>query len=519
MGTGKKDTKVLIVDDAENVCRTISNLLHHNGFEALTIQDGNKALEVVSRVLPDVILLDLKMPGISGIDVLKKIKKMYPEITVIIITAYGEIKSAVEAVKFGAYDYINKPFDNNELLITLRRAISDYKQKREINHLRSKLGEITPLPELMGPSSGVEKLYEQVKCVAPTDFTVVLYGETGSGKELVARAIHNHSLRRSGNYVAVDCGSIPETLIESELFGYEKGAFTGAGTTRQGYFERASGGTLFLDEIGNLSKPMQTKLLRALQERRIQRVGGRDFIYNDIRVIVACNERLEDLVKLARFRLDLYHRLNEFFIEIPPLRKRETDIVFLCKCFVDATNVELGKHVQGVSTTAMELLRAYDWPGNVRELKNVIKRAVLLADDLIEPKHIQNFIASCARTNLSHAEHGNEIIPKDAEKKAPRNRRSFPDIGFSKGLSLKKIIKKSVNDIEKRIIIEALIRTGGNKSKAAKMLSVDYKTLYNKVKHHNINIKKDAFLSSKNHVTTNVSCFDPEHYTNEEEER
>lgn len=475
-----KETKVLIVDDMKEMCWTISNFLQQKGITALTTQDGNKATEIISRESPDAVLLDLKMPAISGVDVLKQVKKTNPDVPVIIITAYGEIKSAVEAVKLGAYDYIGKPFDNDEVLITLIRAINDRKQKQEISRLRSQLEKVMPLPEFMGSSLQIEKVFEQVKCVAPTDFTVVLYGETGSGKELVARAIHNNSPRRNGNFVVIDCGSIPDTLIESELFGYEKGAFTGAETTKKGHFELASGGTLFLDEIGNLSNAMQSKLLYALQERRIRRVGGKNFIDIDIRVIVAGNEKLEDLVKTRHFRQDLYHRLNEFLIEIPPLRKRKADIAFLCNRFINITNIELDKQVRGVSPSAMELFHAYDWPGNVRELKNVIKRAVLLADDLIGPEHLPSTVGCSHHTTITKALHKELTATK---------------VGSNKDFTLREIVKRSVNDIERKVIIEALIQTGGNKSKAAKMLSIDYKTMYYKVKEYGITVK-DLFAST-----------------------
>lgn len=488
IGNGK-EIKVFVVDDMKDICWTMSNFLRQNGITAITTQDGNKAVEIVSKESPDAVLLDLKMPAIDGVDVLKQIKKANANIPVIIITAYGAIKSAVEAVKLGAYDYISKPFDNDEVLITLMRAINDYKQKQEISHLRSQLEKITPLPEFMGSSPQIEKVFEQVKCVAPTDFTVVLYGETGSGKELLANAIHNNSPRRNGNFVVIDCGAIPDTLIESELFGYEKGAFTGANTTKKGHFELASGGTLFLDEIGNLSKSMQNKLLHAIQERRIRRVGGKNFIDINIRVIVAGNEKLEDLVKTGRFRQDLYHRLNEFSIEIPPLRKRKADSSFLCRRFINITNIELNKQVRGISQAAMELLHAYDWPGNVRELKNVIKRAVLLADDLIEPEHLPPTIAHSPQSPTIKTPH------KGGEDQPPRTRFSPARSGFNKDLSLREIVKKSVNDIERKVIIEALIQAGGNKSKAAKMLSIDYKTMYYKVKEYGINTK-DLFTGS-----------------------
>ncbi|MEK7776048.1 MAG: sigma-54 dependent transcriptional regulator, partial [Planctomycetota bacterium] len=361
---------VLIIDDDIKLCHVLSIVINKAGYTTYTANDGRAGIEMFHKESPAVVVLDLRMSGMDGIEVLKQIKKISSETPVIIITAYSRVQSAVEAIKLGAYDYLSKPFDNDEIVITVQRAIRERAMQQEIHALKTQLNHAMPLFEQMGHSDAIIKLNELVDRVAPTNFTVVLYGETGSGKEVVARYIHNRSPRGDKPFVVVDCGSIPETLIESELFGYEKGAFTGADRQKAGQFENASGGTLFLDEIGNLPVSMQNKLLRALQERQVRRLGGDKETAVDVRVVVAGNERLESLVKSGRFRMDLYQRLNEFHIEIPPLRKRKDDIVFLSKWFLDATNTELNKHVHGFTKEALDRLLAYNWPGNVRELRN-----------------------------------------------------------------------------------------------------------------------------------------------------
>src|SRR3989337_3849373 len=314
---------ILIIDDEGDMCDTLSHVLNQAGFATYIAHDGNTGLEVFNKESPNVVILDLRMPGMNGMEVLKQIKCSSSETPVIIITAYGEIQSAVEAIKQGAYNYFNKPFDNEEVVVTVEKAIEERAMHQEIRMLKTQLSFAMPLYEQMGNSAEIAKVNESVACVAPTNFTVVICGETGSGKELIARSIHNRSPRCDKPFVVVDCGSIPETLIESELFGFEKGTFTGADQKKIGQFEIASGGTLFLDEIGNLPKPMQGKLLRVLQERRIRRLGSNKEINVEVRVVVAGNERLEYLVESGHFRMDLYQRLNEFCIEIPPLRQRK----------------------------------------------------------------------------------------------------------------------------------------------------------------------------------------------------
>jgi two-component system nitrogen regulation response regulator GlnG len=407
----------------------------------------------------------------DGIEVLKRVRKIDPLLPVILVTAYGNIGNAVQAVKLGAYDYLTKPIEYDKITVTLRNALNELQLKHEIRMLRSNLNENLPLYELMGSSDEINKVYDQINSVSPTNFTVILYGETGSGKELVAKAIHNQSLRKDGEFVAVDCGAIPETLIESELFGYEKGAFTGADKRKEGYFETASKGTLFLDEIGNLPIHMQSKLLRALEERRVRRLGGKRNILIDIRIIVAINEKLENLVETGKFRKDLYHRLNEFTIELPPLRKRKKDIIYLSNRFLGEVKLELNKNLTGFSTSAIEHLLDYSWPGNVRELKNMIRRAVLTSSNTIIDAQDLSIDESSLKTDSD-----------DFQTAQPLK----VEIDNYGELSLKNIAKKSLSKIEKNIIMDVLKKTGGNKSKAARILKIDNSTMYYKIKEYSI---------------------------------
>jgi two-component system nitrogen regulation response regulator GlnG len=484
---------VLIIDDEADMCDMLSHVLNQAGFITYAAHDGNTGLEIFNEKLPSVVILDLRMPGMNGMDVLKQIKHTGIETPVIIITAHGQIQSAVEAIKHGAYNYFNKPFNNEEVVLTVEKALEERAMRQEIRMLKTQLSFAMPLYEQMGNSAEIAKVNESVACVAPTNFTVVIYGETGSGKELIAQSIHNRSPRCDKPFVVVDCGSIPETLIESELFGFEKGAFTGADQKKAGQFEIASGGTLFLDEIGNLPKPMQGKLLRVLQERRIRRLGSNKEIDVEVRVVVAGNERLEYLVDSGHFRMDLYQRLNEFCIEIPPLRQRKDDIVFLCKRFMDITNKELNKNIRGITKEALEILLTYNWPGNVRELKNVIRRAVLLAVDIVEPKHLliktqeQKQESSPAAGQMASAagQKADQAIPLDL------------DMNNGNSPSLRDVVAKCVENAEKKLISEVLKRTGGNKSQAARILKIDYKTMHYKVKNYGIKIQTTTEITEK----------------------
>jgi len=464
--------KILVVDDLKDMRALLSGVLKKDGYKITLADDGLSAVELFRQELSDAVIMDIKMPGIDGIEAMKRMKKIAPAVPIILMTAHGDVSTAVHAVKSGAYDYVAKPFDNEKIIIVLKNALSELKLKREINALRTDGKGRTLLSELMGSSDEIKKVFNQVNHVAPTDFTVIIYGETGSGKELIARAIHNQSSRSEGKIVTIDCGALPETLLESELFGYEKGAFTGAEKRKEGYVERASGGTLFLDEIGNLSLQMQGKLLRAIEERRIKRLGGKDDIEIDVRIIVAGNKKLGELVRTEEFREDLFHRLNEFTIEIPALRNRRRDIIHLSKRFLNDINVELNKSITGFSTSAIESLFNYNWPGNVRELKNVIRKAVLLCSDnaAIEAYDLL-IIKSKYKTDLPDFREEQLIDTK---------------IDNYDEFSLKDIVKKNISKIERDVITDVLKRTGGNKSKAARMLKIDYKTMHYKIKEYGI---------------------------------
>ena len=396
------------------------------------------------------------MPRMDGIQVLKKITEIDSETPVIILTAYGDIGSAVEAMKLGAYDYLTKPFDHDELLLTIGRAMERRELSLEVKALREKVGRIESLQVLMGNSDQVKRICRQVEKIAGTDFTVLLQGETGAGKDLVAQAIHDLSPRRKGPFIPVDCGAIPDALVESELFGYEKGAFTDARSRKQGQFELAEGGTLFFDEIGNLPYTSQTKLLGAIEEKKIRRLGARKAINMDVRIVAATNIPLKQHIAMGQFRPELYHRLGEFFIEIPPLRERRDDVLFLANRFLNEIEPELNKPLQGLSKAAVKSLLSYNWPGNVRELRNVIRRAALLCDNLIEPTHL---LFDEVYTDLP-----------DADDSGP----------------LKDIGGKAASKAEKAAIERVLRETGGNKSKAAEILQVDYKTLLSKIKKYGI---------------------------------
>ena len=456
--------RILIVDDEKDMRWFLSKMLKEEGYIIDEAEDYGDALNILKKNSPpDLILLDLKMPGeMDGIDLLKEIKTTRPEIQTIILTGHGNIGSAVEAIKLGAYDYLTKPFENERLRLTIQRALESRKLIQEVLQLKNELKKEFDLESIMGTSPEIKKIIERVNKVAGTQFTVLIEGQSGTGKEIVANAIHRASLRGDGPFVAVDCGAIPDTLIESELFGYEKGAFTGADREKKGQFELADNGTIFLDEIGNLPYLIQNKLLRMIQERKIQKLGGKHAIPVNVRIIVASNIPLLKLLEEKKFRSDLYYRLNEFKIELPPLMRRKGDIPFLVKQFIEEGNLELKKNVSGLHKDSLMMLIDYSWPGNVRELKNVIKRAVLLAGKLIEPSHLifDNGVPT--------------PLPVLAEEK------------ITEDVPLKQVAKKAAYLAEKNAIIQTLGKCGGNKSKVSKMLKIDYKTLLSKIKEYHI---------------------------------
>ncbi|HEY9074774.1 MAG TPA: sigma-54 dependent transcriptional regulator [Desulfobaccales bacterium] len=454
--------RVLIVDDDRDIGLLLSALMTKERLACQVAHDGETALKLVPEGRPDLLLVDVKMPGIDGMEVLKRVREMDPSLPVVLITAYAEIPASVAAMRAGAFDYLAKPFDHSEVIRVVRAALGERRRR-----LRARAEEIPSdhgLRLMMGPSDAVSRIIRAVNQVAQSGFSVIIQGETGSGKELVARAIHQLSRRGDAIFIPLDCGAIPETLIESELFGYQKGAFTGATLAKMGKFEAAQGGTLFLDEIANLPLGSQTRLLRVLQEKAVLRLGATNPIKVDVRLLTASNQELLKLVEAGQMREDLFFRLNEFTISIPPLRERKEDIPYLAKRFLDITNNELKKNVQGFSECCLEALLSYPWPGNVRQLRAVIRRAVLLADDLITEKYLDI-------------------------KRAP-----VPGLAFSpkvdgvpwRELSLKEIVHRSVITVEREVLTQALKYTGGNKAKAARLLQIDYKTIHQKLKQFSI---------------------------------
>lgn len=463
-----KKARILIVDDDKGICMVLSDLMKKEGLEALTVYDGEKALKTIQSESPDLLLVDMMLPGMDGMEVLKRTRELDQELPVVFITAHADSRGAVKAIKAGAHDYLSKPFDNYEVIRVVHRALAERQLKLRVRELSNQIKGSSPLQEKMGPSDAVARLVAEVNRVAQSDFSVIIIGETGSGKEVVARAIYDSSSRSKGPFIPVDCGAIPETLLESELFGHERGAFTGAEIQKPGKFEIAQGGTIFLDEISNMPLSSQAKLLRVLQEKKVYRVGGTKPIQVDVRLLVASNQDLHDLALSGSFRRDLFYRLNEFTIYIPPLRDRKEDIPYLAKRFLDNANMELSKHIKGFSESAINVLFGYNWPGNVRQLRSIIRRASLLADDLINERHLE-----LKRVDIP----GMAFTPK--VQGAPW-----------KNLSLKEILQQSIAAVEREVLDQVLKQTGGNKAKAARLLQIDYKTIHEKVKKLGIQIDR-----------------------------
>ena len=448
--------KILIIDDEPDIGWLFSKILGEEGYQVSTALSGQEGISIIKKEQPDLVFLDIRLPGIDGIETLKEIRKFNTELLVIILTAYETVKTAVEAMKLGAYDYLSKPVDNERIKIIIKNALKTRNLTREVIHLRQRIMEKYDFNAIIGDSPQMQKLLDMIKTVAAHEITVLLQGRSGTGKELVARAIHYGSKRAEKPFVVIDCSILPETLVESEIFGYEKGAFTGAYERKKGKFELANQGTVFLDEIGNLTTSVQIKLLRVLQEREIERLGGKRPIKVDVRLIAAANTNLERAIKHGRFREDLFYRLNVFPIQLPPLRDREGDVLLLAGYFLKHFNQEFKKKKTKISPEAMELLAGYHWPGNVRELRNVIESAVLLSDGVIFPQHLSAKIQSVR----------GESVKMEG--------------------SLKEVTRQARQRAEKKLILKVLKDVNWNRSKASKILKVDYKTLYNKMKEYNI---------------------------------
>jgi len=449
--------KILIVDDEKNMRWAIKRAFKNQPYQFFEAADGEEGLRVFEKEQPDLVLLDLKMPKIDGMSALKKMKgmekEMDREIPVIMITAHGTAESAVEAMKLGALDYISKPFDVDELRIILRKSLEFKGLREKVDYLEEAL-ELKQGKPIIGKSEKMNGVLKMVNQVAKTDATVLILGESGTGKEIIADTIHRNSARHQGPYVKVNCGAIPENLLESELFGYEKGAFTGAVKRKIGKFQRAEGGTVFLDEIGELSLSMQVKILRVLQEKEVEPVGGMESHPVDIRIITATNQNLYEKMKKQEFREDLYYRLNVFPIELPPLRKRKEDIPLLAQHFLEKFQKELGKKDMILSEEAIEVLGNYHWPGNIRELENIIERTLIISNrPVIGKKDLPAGIISGG-------------VSADADSvQSGETPFQLPEEGIN------------LDDLEKDLILQALERTDYNQTRAAKMLGISRHTL------------------------------------------
>jgi DNA-binding NtrC family response regulator len=442
--------RVLIVEDDAPTRRGLAELVRTWGFATEAAADGEEALKLVTSFRPAIVITDLFMPRITGLQLLKALKD--EDVKVVLLTAQGSVESAVEAVKDGAEDYLTKPVDPQKLKLLLQRIAEMNAQKRENEALRRQLREKGTFGRIVGNSPSMRRIYQVIEQASPTPASVLIIGESGTGKELIAQTIHQLSPRAQSPFVAINCAAIPETLLESEIFGHERGAFTGAIDRRAGCFELADSGTLFLDEIAEMQAVTQVKLLRVLQERKFRRLGGRVEQEVDVRVIAATNVNPTDAIREGRLRDDLYYRLNVFAIELPTLRDRKEDLPLLVQAFIDEFNARDRRQIRGVTPDAMRMLQVYDWPGNVRELRNVMERATILArGELVEAQH----------------------LPRFGAPSKPQESASPAGVTIAPGMT--------VDEAERRLITATLEAAGGNKTRAAEMLGISLKTLHNKL--------------------------------------
>ncbi|MFQ6079584.1 MAG: sigma-54-dependent transcriptional regulator [Thermodesulfobacteriota bacterium] len=448
---------ILVVDDDEVMRQTLSDVLKKRGYAVSTAETGGQTISSIKEHLFDLVLLDIRLPDMDGLDVLKGVKDIESDLMVIVMTAYSDVQTAVMAMKSGAYDYIDKPFELEELKILIQKALETQNLRNEIRQLRRQGKEKHQDIEIYGNSPLIKNVMELIDMISQTPRTsVLIQGESGTGKELAANAIHNRSRRANKPLMKINCSAIPENLLETELFGYEKGAFTDAKGTKKGLFELANGGTIFLDEIAEMKSYLQTTLLRILESQNFMRVGGEREISVDVRIIAATNKDLSGLVNAGQFRKDLYYRLKVMVIEMPPLRERGEDILLLANLFIEENNKELGKNVTGVSNAAREYLLNYQWPGNVRELKNIIERAMILSN-------------------------GNEILPDHLPIELRKGQMSG-----SGDQASDKTDDLALETVEKKHIKDVLMMMDGNKSKAARMLGISRSTLREKLKKYSI---------------------------------
>lgn len=451
------DRTILLVEDEEFIRESTSEILEMHGYKVTTAANGEAGIETARKKDFDIVLTDLKLPGASGIDVIKAVKGISPNTACIVLTGFASVETAVEAMWAGAFTYLPKPCSKDQLLVTLDKAYEVYSLKAENSKLKKEMNR-SFTEAILGTSNEVQNVRDVIEKIADTDSTVLILGESGTGKELVARALHYGSTRSSKPFVPINCGAIPEDLLESELFGYEKGAFTGAIATKIGRFEAASEGTVFLDEIGDMSPGLQVKILRVLQEKEFERVGGRNSIKVDVRVVAATNQDLERAVEEKKFRNDLYYRLNVIPIHLPPLRDRKEDIPVLINHFIEKISTRKKKSIKGITPEAVRLFENYDWPGNIRELENLVERLVVLKelDSYITPRDLPDKIR---KTQIENSVSSVVSIPSDG-------------IDFN----------TAVDNFEKDLILNALNKVNGVKKKAAEFLNLNRTTLIEKMK-------------------------------------
>ena len=466
-------SRVLVVDDEESIREFLEIMLRKEGYEVTCAEDGQKALEIIKKKTIDLVISDLQMPNMTGIELLRHVRDQYPEMLFMMITAFGTTDTAVEAMKLGAYDYITKPFKIDEVRLNIANALRSKNLEVENRTLKKELNKEYSFQNLVGNSEAQHRIYEMIRRVSQTPTNVLVTGESGTGKEMVAKAIHFNGPLKDRPFVTVNCGAIPESLMESEMFGHKKGSFTGAVSDKSGLFEVADSGTLFLDEVGELPLSIQVKLLRAIQERVIRRVGATEDSKIEVRIIAATNRDLEEMVKTGAFRQDLFYRLNVINIKTPSLRERPEDIPALATHFLKKYNERLGKSVGGISAEAMELLKKYDYPGNVRELENIIERTVALEGGAtVLPESLPPFVNTPSGRKLAST---HEIQITD------------------EGLDLDKIM----GQIEKELLIKAIHAAGGVKKKAAKLLAITFRSMRYRVEKYSLGSLGDDDLDEE----------------------
>lgn len=466
-------SRVLVVDDEESIREFLEIMLRKEGYEVTCAEDGQKALETIKKKSIDLVISDLQMPNMTGIELLRQVRDQYPEMLFMMITAFGTTETAVEAMKLGAYDYITKPFKIDEVRINIANALRSRNLEVENRTLKKELSKEYSFQNLVGNSEAMHRIYEMIRRVSQTPTNVLVTGESGTGKEMVAKAIHFNGPLKERPFVTVNCGAIPESLMESEMFGHKKGSFTGAVADKAGLFEVADTGTLFLDEVGELPLSIQVKLLRAIQERVIRRVGATEDTKVEVRIIAATNRDLEEMVKQGTFRQDLFYRLNVINIKTPSLRERPEDIPALASHFLKKYNDRLGKTIGGISAEAMELLKKYDYPGNVRELENIIERTVALEGGAtVLPESLPPFVNTPSGRKLAST-HEIQVTEE--------------------GLDLDKIM----GQIEKELLIKAIHAAGGVKKKAAKLLNITFRSMRYRVEKYSLGSLGDDDLDEE----------------------